>query len=36
MILQHVDKTMTDEESEKLMGEALAELESQFSATLRS
>lgn len=36
LVLQHADKTMTDEEAEKLMGDALSLLESQWGATLRS
>ena len=36
LVLQHADKTMTDDEAEKLMGGALSVLESQWSATLRS
>lgn len=36
LVLQHADKTMTDEEAEKLMRDALSLLESQWGATLRS
>ena len=36
LILQYVDKTMTDEDSEKYMGKALSILESRFEARLRS
>ncbi|MFT6408739.1 MAG: phenylalanyl-tRNA synthetase beta chain [Arenicella sp.] len=36
LVLQHQDKTMTDEEAEKLMGDALSLLETKWGATLRS
>ena len=36
LVLQHADKTMTDEEAEVLMGAALAVLETEFGAQLRS
>ena len=36
LVLQHSDKTMTDDESEEYMGAALAVLETQFEAQLRS
>jgi len=36
LVLQHKDKTMTDEEAEKLMGAARSVLEAQFGAKLRS
>ncbi len=36
LVLQHHDKTMTDEEAEALMGQALTLLEAKWGATLRS
>jgi len=36
LVLQHNDKTMTDDEAEGLMGDALSLLESKWGATLRS
>ena len=36
IVLQHADKTMTDEEAENLMGDALSVLETEFGAKLRS
>ena len=36
LVLQHSDKTMTDEESEAYMNDALAVLDTQFGAQLRS
>jgi phenylalanyl-tRNA synthetase beta chain len=36
LVLQHNDRTMTDEEAERLMGDALLLLESKWGATLRS
>jgi len=36
LVLQHQDKTMTDEEAETLMGCALTLLETKWGATLRS
>ena len=36
LVLQHADKTMTDDEAEVLMGAALAVLETEFGAQLRS
>ena len=36
LVLQHQDKTMTDEEAEELMGMALSVLESKWGARLRS
>jgi phenylalanyl-tRNA synthetase beta chain len=36
LVLQHQDKTMTDEEAEGLVGEALSLLEAKWGATLRS
>ena len=36
LVLQHQDKTMTDEEAEKLMGAAQSVLETDFEASLRS
>ena len=36
LVLQYVDKTMTDEDSEKYMNKALSILESRFEARLRS
>ena len=36
LVLQHKDKTMTDEEAEALMGRALSLLETKWGATLRS
>jgi phenylalanyl-tRNA synthetase beta chain len=36
LVLQHQDKTMTDEEAERLMGDALTLLETKWGATLRS
>ena len=36
LVLQHQDKTMTDEEAEELMGDALSLLEKNWGATLRS
>lgn len=36
LVLQHEDKTMTDEEAEQLMGAARSVLESEFGAKLRS
>lgn len=36
LVLQHQDKTMTDEEAEKLMGAARSVLEADFGASLRS
>jgi len=36
LVLQHNDKTMTDDESEEYMNAALVVLETQFEAQLRS
>jgi len=36
LVLQHQDKTMTDEEAEQLMGSARSVLEAEFGAKLRS
>jgi len=36
LVLQHQDKTMTDEDAEGLMGKALSLLEAKWGATLRS